>query len=231
VPKFLTTLDFVSSQAYHSLFLYGQASSSLFVLVYVDDISVTGRDTKIIEWFITRIKYMFPIHDLGYINYFLGIEVTRTPTGYVLCHSQYIEDLLQATCLQASNGCSMPMATTPNLSKNMVSRLSSVHQYRQVAGALQYLTLTRSDIFFNVNKLVQFMHCATDVHWQAYKRLLRYLRRTSTCGLLLSAESNHQLHYYSDSDWAGYPDDRCSTGHPRSNQLLHTPVLRVNTKH
>lgn len=114
--------------------------------------------------------------------------------------------------MEDSKSCATPMATTPNLSKQTGTLLHSMTEYRQVVGALQYLTLTRPDIAFAVNKLAQFLHCATDVHWQACKRLLRYLNGTATQGLLLRPSSTFSLQCYSDSDWAGCPDDRRSTG-------------------
>jgi hypothetical protein len=52
------------------------------------------------------------------------------------------------------------------------------------------------------------MHCATDIHWQACKRLLRHLRTTSHQGLMMFAASDLHLYCYSDSDCAGCPDDR-----------------------
>ncbi|PHT91035.1 hypothetical protein T459_06148 [Capsicum annuum] len=54
------------------------------------------------------------------------------------------------------------------------------------------------------------MHCAREVHWQAVKRLLRYIRATTNIGLFIS-KNTLQLQCFSDSDWAGCPDDRCST--------------------
>ena len=142
----------------------------------------------------------------------MGIEIQRHAKGLLLSQHKYIEDILQATNMQACKGCCTPMAQTPSLSKTMGTLLSSGNEYRQIVGALQYVTLTRPDITFSVNKLAQFMHCATTEHWQACKRLLRYLRQTSSHGLLLQRDSSFVLHCYSDSDWAGCPDDRRSTG-------------------
>ncbi|KAF2285558.1 hypothetical protein GH714_005472 [Hevea brasiliensis] len=89
--------------------------------------------------------------------------------------------------------------------------LPNLEQYRQIVGALQYMTLTRPDIAFSVNKLAQFLHCATDVHSQAAKRLLRYINGTPHVGLHITKQSTMQLQCVADSDWVGCPDDRRST--------------------
>ncbi|GAA0162993.1 transmembrane signal receptor [Lithospermum erythrorhizon] len=67
---------------------------------------------------------------------------------------------------------------------------------------------------FAVNKACQFMHNPTDLHWQAVKRILRYLKGSITQGLQLRASSNFDILAYADADWAGCPDTRRSTsGH------------------
>ncbi|GKV11660.1 hypothetical protein SLEP1_g22900 [Rubroshorea leprosula] len=71
-----------------------------------------------------------------------------------------------------------------------------------IVGSLQYLSLTRPDITYSVNKLSQFLHCPTELHWQAVKRLLQYLKGTSHHGLLIQTKSSLNLQGFSNSDWA-----------------------------
>ena len=83
--------------------------------------------------------------------------------------------------------------------------------YRSMVGALQYLTLTRPDISYSVNKVCQYLHAPTTVHWTAAKRILRYVKHTSHIGLTFSKSSSFLLSAFSDADWAGCLDDRRST--------------------
>lgn len=71
--------------------------------------------------------------------------------------------------------------------------------------------VTRPDISFPVNCLSQFMHAPTDAHWNAVKRVLRYLAGTTDHGIFLKKGSTQQLHAFSDADWAGDADDYIST--------------------
>ncbi|XP_019179517.1 PREDICTED: uncharacterized protein LOC109174716 [Ipomoea nil] len=84
-------------------------------------------------------------------------------------------------------------------------------QYRRLVGALQYLTITRPDLSFSVNRLCQFMHSPSSDHWGLLKRVLRYVKGTISYGLRLSASASSTIHGFSDSDWAGCPIDRKST--------------------
>jgi hypothetical protein len=105
-----------------------------------------------------------------------------------------------------------PMSTAHALSLLSGDPLIDPSPYHSLVGALQYLSLTRPDISFAVNKVSQFMHCPTSLHLQAVKRILRYLKSTISYGLLFRRSSSHTLHAYSDADWAGCPDNRKSTG-------------------
>jgi hypothetical protein len=89
--------------------------------------------------------------------------------------------------------------------------LDDAINYRNVVGALQYLTLTWSDIYFSVNKVCQFLHAPTTAHWSVVKRILRYLHGTCGLGILIRRSYSLLLNTFSDTDWTGNADDRRST--------------------
>jgi hypothetical protein len=107
-------------------------------------------------------------------------------------------------------------ATTPVDTKAKVSASDGVPLqdqtfYRSIAGALQYLTITRPELAYAVQQACLHMHAPHDVHWNIIKRILRYVRGTPSHGILLRASSSTTLTAYTDADWAGCPDTRRST--------------------
>ena len=80
-----------------------------------------------------------------------------------------------------------------------------------LTGALQYLTFTRPDISYAVQQICLYMHDPREPHLALIKRVLRYIKGTLDYGLQLLRSSTCDLVAYSDSDWAGRPDTRCST--------------------
>ena len=143
--------------------------------------------------------------------FFLGIEVIPCSTGLFLSQQQYITDLLHRTKMFDAKPVATPLPSDNSLKLIDGTSLTDATEFRQVIGALQYLSFTRPDIAFAVNKLAQFMHRPTTGHWSLAKRLLRYLRGTLGLGLVLRRDSSMVLHAFSDADWAGNLDDRSST--------------------
>jgi hypothetical protein len=80
-----------------------------------------------------------------------------------------------------------------------------------MASALQYLTLTRPDIAYAVQQVCLHMHAPTEHHAVMLKRILRYIKGTTTHDIHLRAASTPTLTAYTDADWAGCPDTRRST--------------------
>ena len=112
--------------------------------------------------------------------------------------------------MAATKSCSTPMCLSNNLSLSDSEPFSQPSVYRSTIGALQYLTLTRPDLAFCVNKLSQFLQTPTIAQWNACKRILRYFKGTLSHGLLFKPASLFTLEGYSDSDWATNIDERKS---------------------
>ncbi|KAM1540148.1 hypothetical protein ACFX10_004852 [Malus domestica] len=131
------SLRFVGSQSDHSLFVK-RDPTLVFILVYVDDILVTGPSSTAYQTMIKQLSALFPIKDLGALHYFLGIEVKRSSTGIFLSQTKYILDLLTKANMVEAKPCITPLSTS-NLDHHS-PLLDNASEYRSLVGALQYLT-------------------------------------------------------------------------------------------
>ncbi|GKB88886.1 retrovirus-related pol polyprotein from transposon TNT 1-94 [Tanacetum coccineum] len=136
--------------------------------------------------------------------------------------NQAIKDPLWAKAMDPRNNTKFLDEFVNNLSiKFSIKDLGTSHQFlgvevistpsRSIVGSLQYLAITRPDVSFAVNKLSQFMHAPTQLHLQALKRVLRYLKGTIHHGLFLNQKSAITLTAFSDSNWGGIKDNSRST--------------------
>ncbi|KAM2632204.1 hypothetical protein EV1_022966 [Malus domestica] len=203
----LQSLGFTQSSSDASLFVL-QVPSLVIVLVYVDDILISGPNVSLCKRVIQQLSTLFPVKDLGPLHYFLGLEVHRTTNSLFLHQGKYLIDLLHKTNMDGAKPCSTPLSSSKLDHSGVL--LPNPTEYRFIVGALQYLTWTRPDISFAVNQVCQFMHAPTVTHMQAAKRILRFLKGTVSHGLLFKQSPLH-LSAYSDADWAGCPFDRRST--------------------
>ncbi|CAL1393665.1 unnamed protein product [Linum trigynum] len=161
----------------------------MYFMVYVDDLLLTGNDSMALAAFQEALSDRFSLKSLSSVHYFLGIEVIPTPTGYILSQQKYMEDVLHRFSMNDANPATTPLASSVSLSLHDGSSPTDATRYRQVLCALQYLTYTRPDIAFDVNKLSQFMHAPSSNHWQSVKRLLRYVSGTLSHGLAVCHSS------------------------------------------
>ena len=171
------------------LLLFGR-TSTLIVLVYVDDILVTGSDQVLIQQLITKLNTAFALRDFGILSYFLGIEVLYDEDFMYLSEHKYISDLLDKTEMLDTKPAKTPGVIGKTLSKYDGVPFDDQTQYRSIVGALQYATLTRPYIAYAVNKACWFMHQPTTEHWLVVKQILRHLRGTMQDGLQLKASSD-----------------------------------------
>jgi len=210
----LQSMGFLPSKADTSLFYFRKGQHTVFILVYVDDIIVASSSNDIAVALLRELEQEFAIKDLGDLHYFLGIEVKRSNGELLLTQECDATSILEKVGMELCKPISSPLSTTEKLSVREGDSLGpdDSTRYRSVVGALQYLTLTRPDISFSVNKVCQFLHSPTTVHWAAVKRIIRYVKGTIHLGLKISRSKSMLVSAFSDADWAGCPDDRRSTG-------------------
>jgi hypothetical protein len=183
-------------------------------LIYADDIIVASSTPTATQALLQQLGKDFALKDLADLSFFLGIEVKRTNDGIILTQEKYASDLLKKTGMADCKGVVTPLSISDKLSAHKGTPLGSVDstQYRSVVGALQYLTLTRPDLAFPINKVCQYLHSPTMDHWAAIKRILSYLKHSIKTGLKIYKSSSLLVNGFLGADWAGCLDDRSSTG-------------------
>jgi hypothetical protein len=143
----------------------------------VDDIIITSSSPAAIDALLANLKSDFAINDLGDLHYFLGIEVKKVDDGVLLTQEKYATDILRRVGMLQCKPVPTPLSMSDKLSAYAGEPLGAeeVIKYRSTGGALQYLSHTRSDLTYSINKVCQFLHSPTSIHWTAIKRILRYI--------------------------------------------------------
>ncbi|XP_022032108.1 uncharacterized mitochondrial protein AtMg00810-like [Helianthus annuus] len=182
-----------------------------FLLLYVDDILLITSSDHLRHRLMNCLASDFAMKDLGPLSFFLGISVTRTKDTMFLSQHAYAQDIIEWAGMRSCNPVSTPVDTHSKLGAAAGEDFDNPTLYRSLAGALQYLTFTHPDISYAVQQVRMHMHAPKTEHWNALKRIIRYIQGTSSLGLVLGPSSGPNLLAYTDVDWAGCPDTRCST--------------------
>ena len=206
----LEDLGFTRSSADSSLYVQTGQTEKLMVLIYVDDLIITGSNADSIAALKKKLQGKFPVKDLGPLKYFLGIEVATSRKGLFLNQRKYTIDLLRDSNMLNSKPANTPFDSKLQLDK-LGDPLDSPNYYQKLVGKLIYLTITRPDISFAVSLVSQYMHAPTVVHLCMVKRILRYLKKTIGRGIVMRRNGHTDIIGFSDSDWAGNTIDRRST--------------------
>lgn len=211
--KFSSTvhqLGFSSSRYDQALFLRCTSKGCTLLLLYVDDMIITGDDLAGIHDLKSFLSQNFEMKDLGHLSYFLGLEISRDSHGYYLTQAKYAADLVSQAGLTDNKITSTPIEANVKLIPNDGVPLSNPTLYRQLVGRLIYLTVTRPDLAYAVHIVSQFMSSPCTNHYAVVLRILRYVKGTMFHGLRFRFDSPLILYAYTDSDWAGDPTDRRS---------------------
>ena len=199
----LPSMGFTVSQSDTSLFVKTDGEDIVMLLLYVDDIILTGSNITKVQGVITALSEIFDLKDMGRLTYFLGLHIQYKDNGDMfLSQTKYAQELIKRAGMENCRPAPTPSKPHTQLLLSAGHPLSDPSLYRSIVGALQYLTFTRPDIAHSVNVVCQYMTAPIDAHMFLVKRILRYLQGTLLCGLTYRSAPDIHISAYSDADWA-----------------------------
>lgn len=191
IDSHLLSQGFVRSSAESTLYIKSTNEVFLVIVLYVDDMLLTGPRENHIAAFKAELQQTFEISDLGPLHYYLGIQFMQTERGIFLQQSRYIQNLLQRFSLQDSKPVATPVEPGARLSLEDSGEPFDGTLYMQAVGSLLYVCNTRPDIQYGVSLLSRYMHCPGTKHWQVVKWVFRYLKGTMHLGLFYPRGEYH----------------------------------------
>ena len=200
IDDHLLKIGFKKSLSESTLYVKIVNDDIIVISLYVDDLLVTGSKPILVNQFKEQMKQVFEMTDLGEMSYFLGMEVIQSQQEIFISQHKYARDVLKKFNMESCKSISTPLMENEKLSKDDGAAKVDEGLYRSLVGCLMYLTATRPDIMYAVSLLSRFMHCASELHFKAAKRVLRYVKGTADFGVCFKKSEKLELHGYSDSD-------------------------------
>ncbi|AAF32440.1 hypothetical protein; 74056-75837 [Arabidopsis thaliana] len=211
----LVELQFLKCSKEPSVYRKEVSKDLLLIAIYVDDLFVTGTNLDIINKFKEEMSSKFEMSNLGKLTYYLGIEVIQHKDGIALNQNRYALKILEEAGMIDCNRVHTPMEMGLKFSKAEEEEEVDATAYRKNVGCLRYLLHTRPDLSYCVGVLSRYMQSPRVSHAAAMKQCLRYLKGTTSLGLIFKrCEKIPKLVGYSDSSHNVDPDDgRSTAGH------------------
>ena len=217
----MAKLGFRRAEADHGVFYKEEKGELVIMAVHVDDCIITGSSEQLVEKSKKELNDLHSLTDLGPAHWLLGFKITRNLTERTLALSQhsYIDSILTRFNFNDLKPSSIPIdPNTPLSTTQCPTKLEDIAKmrnvpYREAVGSLMYAAMgTRPDIAFAVSTVSQFSHNPGWVHWEAVKRIFRYLLGTKDLELVYGGEKRG-LVGYTDADGASQEHRRAISGY------------------
>lgn len=200
---------FLQNSLDHSLFIKRQRSEIVIILLYVDDVLITGSNMDLIEHTKNALRKAFKIKDIGDLKFFLGMEFSRSKKGILIDKRKYVLEIISQLGLGNAKPAWTPLDANIKLTTQELDELTeklddefleNKEQYQSLIGRMLYLTTTRPNIAFSVQILNQFLQQPRKSHWEVAVRLMRYIKREPGLGILPSSNKINKLSVFCDAD-------------------------------
>lgn len=191
----------------------------LIVAIFVDDGLVAGSSKDEVQSVIDFLSKEFDMRSLPATR-FLGLNIHRNRSTQELFINKpdFVKKSLKKFKMDNCNPATTPADPCTRISTQMSPTTEEEKQdmakvpYREAVGCLLYLSLTcRPDISYAVSQVAKFCQNPGRAHWNAVKRILAYLAGTNEFGIHFGTLTKESLVGYTDADYAGDLDTRCST--------------------
>lgn len=216
--------------------VYFNQDRSIILAIYVDDGLAAGRNRSQLEGLIDYLKENFELTK-STCQYYLGLNISRNFRDKTIDidQHQYIEKILNRFNMQDCSPVPTPEQVGGNFENS--SLLPTQNNFKELVGSLLYLaTISRPDISHAVS-IASRTSQPTEAHWQALKRILRYLKGTSHLKIRYDGNKGGDLVGFSDSDYANDLETRRSTtgyvilfnGSPVAWRCQRQPIITLST--
>ena len=186
-------MGFIRSINDQVVYTSNRNEKKLWVGVYVDDLIITGSNSKEIELFKISMKTKFEMTYFGLLNCYLGIQVMHEEDEIKICQTRYALKLRENFKMSDCNASKTPMEFQLKLNRNGEGLEVESTLFRRIIGCLRFLTLTRPDLIYSVSYLSRFMSKPCSNHMTAAKRISRYVKGTIEYGLIYKSDKECKL--------------------------------------
>jgi len=164
IGEYLVTSGFQTFNANFSLYVKKTNHGIVVIVIYVDDLIITGDNDVNIFDLKKLLKQKFEMKDLGELRYFFGIEVIQSPKGIWLLQKQYALNKLSEYGMTGCKPISIPLEQNVKLNADEGDLVEDTTMYRCIVGSLIYMTITRLDLSYVVGVVSQFMQTPQKPH-------------------------------------------------------------------
>ena len=219
------------------VYIRKSARGTVIIAVYVDDLIIAGSSERLVVSVKSAFKNRYKMKDMGMLEYVLGVRVEQHPEKNIIQLSQktYILDMLVKYKVENCKAVDTPMSSNIRLTKAMSPTTSQgsldmeKYPYREAVGSLLWISNgTRPDVAFAVSQVAKFMSNLGMEHWEAVKRILRYLKGTQNSKITYNGFRNVNIAGYSSGDLPQVNRFRESTEGMSNKRVRINPELYVD---
>ncbi|THH19980.1 hypothetical protein EUX98_g8671, partial [Antrodiella citrinella] len=206
---------------------------TVIIVIHVDDFTLVTNNLAIMQRLKSELAEHYELTDMGNARWLLGFEIQRDriARNVSMNQSAYVDTLISRFKMEEAHPAATPLDPAVNLFMPVTAEdrdAMASRPYAQLIGSLMYAAIgTRPDIMFAVSTLARFMSDPSVIHWEAGKRVLRYLKGTRDQRLTFRGDAPAVLTGFTDADWASQPHRHSISGFTFIKCGLKVRVLAI----